>query len=321
MFYRLLHLNLMLHREKSNPYVQSMFVYGCLMEYNKRMGLPVHEMRTKSLSMFNEESGEQSFSILARCALGDTNKAKLSTMSGYYSSIHTQREIDDELRQQRERAETKIQGSWRKKYSADDEEVLEYKSFLRTLIREKKKGISKVINLATDLSHNSLMAANNATLFSRAHSFWISYDKTLFYFNRQAEKCTKFFGTNFGMLQERVWPEMVHPESDSEAEAQEQQAQAQARAAQKEKVLPEEESDGNNSQDSAGRSRNHHIRSSSEESEGSSSSSSDDDNDLEEAEEPKTPAKSKKFGAKNNEINQENVLSVDGRGNRKKRRR
>ena len=123
------------------------------------------------------------------------------------------------------------------------------------------------------------------------------------------------------MLQERVWPEIIHPESDSEAEALEQEAQAHARAAQKEKVPSEEESDGNSSQDSAGSRRNHHIRSSSEETEGSSASSSEDNNDMGEAEEPKTPVKSKTFGAKSNEINQANVLSVDGKGLRKKRKR
>ena len=72
MFYRLLHLNILLHRKNSNSYIQSMIVYGCLMEYNKKVGLPVHEMRMKSVSMFNEESGEQSFSVLARRAISDT---------------------------------------------------------------------------------------------------------------------------------------------------------------------------------------------------------------------------------------------------------
>lgn len=45
-----------------------------LMRYFEMQGLPTHDMYVKNPGLFNEESGEISFSILSRCVMGDTMK-------------------------------------------------------------------------------------------------------------------------------------------------------------------------------------------------------------------------------------------------------
>ena len=293
-----------------------MIVYGCLMEYNKKVGLPVHEMRMKSVSMFNEESGEQSFSVLARCAISDTQRKKVEVMSNYYSNIHTHMEVDEQLRTQRQRASTKEKISWRKKYTAEDSDVIEINSFLKCLIREKVHGISTILSLKVKDAKNSLMAGMHSEPFKRDFRHWCSIDEHNHYFNAQATKCLKFFNTNFGMRLDHIFEEMKHPDSYEEGQREMEVRQRN------EDILKPGNSGANIEEEEkrVGKHGNKRVISSSEEEEDESESEEEDEDDREEVISLVTPRRrNKKFNQRYGEMDSENILSPGTGGKRRKR--
>jgi hypothetical protein len=96
-------------------------------------------------SSMNEEPGEDSFGILARCVLGDTQKTKFSHVSDMYSLLHLYRQVN---------ADTKddIAGPLQQKkfttgtfmVKEDSKEVEELGAFFRTVIREVMSGSFRV---------------------------------------------------------------------------------------------------------------------------------------------------------------------------------
>ena len=55
-----------------------------ILMYQKEKNLPTWQMFMGSPSVFNEEAGEMSFSVLARCCLGDTTRMMFEHMSNMY---------------------------------------------------------------------------------------------------------------------------------------------------------------------------------------------------------------------------------------------
>lgn len=59
-----------------------------LLKYQRDRGLFAWKMFKRNLSVFNEESGESSFSVLGRCCLGDTTVNKFEHLNRMYQDIH-----------------------------------------------------------------------------------------------------------------------------------------------------------------------------------------------------------------------------------------
>ena len=219
-YYHLLHLNILLNRGSSNAYVQSMMFNACLMEYYREMKLPFHEMREKSLSMCNEEAGEQSFGVLGRSALGDTQKKKLDVMNNHYRNIADHRKIDDALREQRQHPDTKTKVSWRKEYTKDNEDVKEVVSFLKNQIRRRKIGKLLVLDGSAESYADAEGGIEHSVQWIRQHPTWQPELESLEMFDFQQKRLCKFVGTVFGQGLADVWPEMVH-DGDTDAEEEE----------------------------------------------------------------------------------------------------
>ena len=103
----LLRINLMF--KQKNAYCRSMFMHMLLLLYQNKHKLPAWQMYEKSASVFNEEVGEISLSVLSRVVLGDTLKSDFDHMSRLYLLQHHYRAVAKEIRideQRKERAPT-----------------------------------------------------------------------------------------------------------------------------------------------------------------------------------------------------------------------
>ena len=126
-------------------------------------------MLKKSLSLFNEEAGEMSFSVLSRCVLGDTIKHKLEYMNNMYASIHFMQEVDVEMREDNGKKFTQDH-NYRKVFDEDSAEVASAREFVKARMRgvygnnamteydirsrkEEKKGPSAYKSAATAVLH------------------------------------------------------------------------------------------------------------------------------------------------------------------------
>ena len=103
----LLRINLMF--KQKNAYCRSMFMHMLLLIYQSKHNLPAWQMYAKSASVFNEEVGEISLSVLSRVVLGDTLKSDFEHMSKLYLLQHQYRAVANDIRideQRKQRAPT-----------------------------------------------------------------------------------------------------------------------------------------------------------------------------------------------------------------------
>jgi hypothetical protein len=95
-FALILRLNLMFHQK--NAYQGAMVMHLLILLYQRKHNLPTWQMYTMSASVFNEEVGEISLSVLGRVTLGDTLKSDFEYMSKMYSLQHQYRAVADDVR-------------------------------------------------------------------------------------------------------------------------------------------------------------------------------------------------------------------------------
>ena len=85
-FALILRLNLMFHQK--NAYQGAMVMHLLILLYQRKHNLPTWQMYTMSASVFNEEVGEMSLSVLGRVTLGDTLKSDFEYMNKMYALQH-----------------------------------------------------------------------------------------------------------------------------------------------------------------------------------------------------------------------------------------
>jgi hypothetical protein len=207
----MLQLLIILAENKSNPYIRSIIMQLLIILHQQKHDLPAWQIVRHSLSLFNEEAGEMSFSVLSRCVLGDTIKHKLEYMNNMYSSIHFMQEVDVEMREDNGKKFTQDH-NYRKTFDENSDEVSAAREFLKARMR-KVYGNGAMTQY--DGSGKNPQAYKSATFsvlnqipMTRKVPLWdIDVFKQL---DKHIEKCKQFFwNTNFGQRHVFEWPEMV----------------------------------------------------------------------------------------------------------------
>jgi hypothetical protein len=113
------------------------------------------EMMKSNMGIFNEESGEISFSVLSRCVLGDSMKSDFDHMNKMYSLLPVFRDIKNDVLADNA-ASTSL--SWRHKVNPAGEEVQRAGLFFKGAIRQIVRGTFK----SYDGSPKSFKSASEA---------------------------------------------------------------------------------------------------------------------------------------------------------------
>jgi hypothetical protein len=88
---------------QQNSYQGAMVMHLLILLYQRKHNLPMWQMYTMSASVFNEEVGEISLSVLGRVTLGDTLKSDFEYMTKMYSLQHQYRAVSDDVRKDERR--------------------------------------------------------------------------------------------------------------------------------------------------------------------------------------------------------------------------
>ena len=239
--YSLLHLLVLLKGDKSNAYIQSIILGILFIVHMTKHKLPQYQMLTDGLAMYNEEAGENSFAVLARAALADTQKKKVEVMNNYYGGLNRLRAFDEEFRKQRENPNNKFQGNYRKTYSKDCEDVVGMQQFLKIHVRKiKAKSKYGQYDGSAEGFQNFEKAQGHIIAYKKTEGTWKDWSVIEGWLEKQFDKCRKFVNTNSGLTLPGIWPEMVfnsdteeekqdYSESESEQEGIAQQLAAQVR--------------------------------------------------------------------------------------------
>lgn len=128
---KVLQVLLALRGSRKSAYVDGIIMQLLVLLYQHNKSLPMWTMLVNNANVYNEEAGEQAFSVLSRCVLGDTQKSKFDHLNRMYTLLHRYMAADEDCREGY--MENRV--TWRKSYDLDSPEVTGTKAFLEHLLR------------------------------------------------------------------------------------------------------------------------------------------------------------------------------------------
>jgi hypothetical protein len=206
MLYRMLKLLMILTRGKSHVYIHSIMMQLMVLKHQRNNDTAAWRMLMGSLSTFNEEAGEISFGMLARCILGDTQKGKFAHLNKLYQQIHFYGQLESELGA--EGAGFSKNGNWRKKVDPDGELVQTVATFVNQLVRQIRMETFKVYSGKPATYKLCGPAIKNLVSVSNPVPLWLP--DILSVLDAQFEKCKQKFATFFVEPYSDIWPECRH---------------------------------------------------------------------------------------------------------------
>ena len=200
----LIKLFVMLKRNSSDSYIQSILAQMMVLYHQKKYNMPAFKLFTNNFSLFNEESGEMSFAVLGRMVHGNATKKDIDHMSQAWVRIHDIKEMDDAFQQDNGR-QFKAETNYRKVVNPDGEEVNNTVYFFKGKFREMQYNKFTVYPREKGAFASKATADKGKVLFARVIPFW--QKDTSAWLQFQADKAGKFtsgWGFNF----RHIWPEM-----------------------------------------------------------------------------------------------------------------
>jgi hypothetical protein len=278
MLNRMLQLLMILTRGKSHMYIHSIMMQLLVLLHQRSANTCAWQMLMGSLSTFNEEAGEMSFSLLARCILGDTQKRKFAHLNKIYQQIHFYGELERELGA--DGAGFHKNGNWRKKIDPSGEVVGNVAYFVCGLIRQIRDGSYRIYSGKPHGYRVAGPALNKMVQIDNEKALWLTdMDEQL---DKQLLKCKEKFNDYWMEPYTDIWPEFTHHEGNPEcldaAMRKEQRLKRRAdRLAEEEAKVLEVVAEEKHVEPSPRKSRSANVVNSSDDSDLAYSASSDSD--------------------------------------------
>jgi hypothetical protein len=206
MLHRMLHLLMVLQRGRSHIYINSMIMQLLILLHQRRNDTCAWKMFMGSLSTFNEEAGELSFSMLARCILGDTQKRKFAHLNKIYQQIHFYGAIERELGA--DGAGFNKNGNWRKKLDPEGELVIAVTAHMNFVIRQIRMRCFSVYSGKPRTWRDLVPARDTLVKVSNPRPLWVADMGPEL--DRQLQKCKTKFSTFWVEPYKNMWPEFEH---------------------------------------------------------------------------------------------------------------
>jgi hypothetical protein len=200
---RTLHLLLVLSRGKSSQYIRAISVHMVLLLYNRKQNTPCWRMMQNSLSTFNEEAGEISFSTLARSCLGDTQRHDIKHMSKLYQLLCMYNDVEDDV--EGDIASNVTLKSWRKKVTPESKEVEATVQFFLHRMRQIKNGTFQMYDGSNESYKKKSHADRHLLPFSGPkEALWMP-DTTKF-LEKHLKRCEKIYVSDWAKEHDDIWP-------------------------------------------------------------------------------------------------------------------
>jgi hypothetical protein len=202
-------LLILLARGRPNTYVRACILQCLILLSQRKRKTVAWRMFMANMSVFNEEAGEMSFSMLGRAMVGDTIVRKFEHLDKLYKLIHTYRTVESDLYFDGRGFEKNC--NWRKKIPQDCETITTVVAFFHTMFRQIKQGKFKVYDGGEASYKSADHARQNLVELEVPSPLWredVNLDVPL---TRMRGKIITDWMTGFVT----IWPEFEHqPEAD-----------------------------------------------------------------------------------------------------------
>ena len=121
------------HRGQSHPYHKIILANLCIMAYWKDINFIGYQLINTNISLVNEELGEMTFSMLARCVLGDNYNTNIDHVNKLYALLPICKSVKDDVLDD---VSSSSSMSWRHKIDPVGSEVLAVSHFFKQKIAQ-----------------------------------------------------------------------------------------------------------------------------------------------------------------------------------------
>jgi hypothetical protein len=235
---RTIKLLILLARGRANTYVRACILQCLILLYQRKHNTVAWRMFMANMSVFNEEAGEMSFSMLGRAVLGDTITRKFEHLDKLYKLIHMYRTVESDLYLDGRGFEKNR--NWRKKNPQECETITSVVAFFHSMFRQIKQGKFKVYDGTWPSYKNADHARQNLVELKVPVVLWredVNLDVPL---GRMRDKVVTDWMTSFIT----IWPEFEHqPDPDLEVEREVQLDELRSEDEEEEEEELEEQED------------------------------------------------------------------------------
>jgi hypothetical protein len=187
-------------------YIHSIMMQLLILLHQRRQNTCAWQMLMESLSTFNEEAGELSFSMLARCVLGDTQKRKFAHLNLIYQQIHFYGAVERELGA--DGAGFNKNGNWRKKLDPDGELLKAVTAHMQSVIRQISMKTMHVYTGKPETWRDLTPARGTLKPVTNATPIWVADMRPEL--DKQLQQCKQKFSTFWVEPYKEMWPEFAH---------------------------------------------------------------------------------------------------------------
>jgi hypothetical protein len=209
---KLQHVLLAVETSRSHAYTSSIAMQGLIVLYQRYKNLPQWQMMEDQMSVFNEETGEQAFSVLARCVLGDSTKAKFAHLNKMYRLLHTYMSLSAGIRDDMD-FDGPV-GNWRKVHKPDGPETVATVAWVRAMLRTCKHNVVQQYNGAKG-AYTDKNSAQKYIIPRKLVALHRTEEQVLTRFERLTEVMEhKHIVLNWADCMRDSWPEFRHQPAD-----------------------------------------------------------------------------------------------------------
>lgn len=198
---------------RGHPYPKIMIAFLLILQYWRASNFCGYEMMKSHMSMFNEELGELTFSILARSVLSDHTRDDFIHMDRLFRLLRVYRDVKSDVVADNSGAANSL--NWRHKINKAGEEVLSTELFFKKIIRQMVSGTYKSYDGSPKCYTNAQSASE---LKMNPNSPIVFMEKAALdeYLQTQLAAIRNDMKTNFLYPYTHIWPEAVNHDDEHE---------------------------------------------------------------------------------------------------------
>lgn len=208
----LLRLQLLLEPYKGyRGYIRPTIAQLLILLHQRRHNIPAWQMLVRDASIFNEETGEMSFSVLSRCVQDDTMKSKHAHLDNMYRMVPYIMSVDQEITDDHHGANAAAQFNWRRVAKKESETCQAMIVYMKGMCRATAQGVRQQYNGKDKHSkcYKNKAEGNKCwVLLEKKVPFWRNSVTTILAGDILATK--SYSHTNFGCDHVHIWPEMKY---------------------------------------------------------------------------------------------------------------
>jgi hypothetical protein len=206
----------MLHNSKNtgctrgHPYPKVMLSFMLVLQHWRDTNYCGYEMMKTNMSIFNEELGELTFSILARSTLGDHTKDSFEHMDKLFKLLRVYRDVKSDVVADNSSSNSL---NWRHKIQKDGPEVKTSELFFQQIIRQMVNGTHRSYD-GSAKGYSSALKGAQLKVVPTSPAVYLSSAELTLYVHAQLAALRVDMNTNFLFQYRHIWPECVNHDDE-----------------------------------------------------------------------------------------------------------